>query len=276
MTNLLKNGGFNGGYYHVKNDKGEDIPELVIPDSWEFWYAPTGTPRLWKQDDDFYRPETVVWNIRDAPLNEREVFWIDGAFGLKVFKGWGPLWWKLSQVVTGLTPGARYRFTVPIHPDLVASYSGAEKQYANDLLSGEHRLIAGATDTGWLDGAKVPFGKYTVLRAEFTARTDTETVAVEVRGRWGLKNNGWFLDALSLERIDGSPEPEPVPDPIPNPTPDPLPDPTPTPGSRVFLVFGGAVDVTDGEVGQLELQERIKRAVESVLANPLHNERNCK
>ncbi len=256
MANLLTNGGFEDGYYHK-----DDIPELATPREWEFWYAPANTQRLERQDSDFLVPETVVWRIQDAPDNERALFWLDGDYCLKVFKGWGPTWWKLSQTVGGLVVGGRYRFTVPIFPDLVMAYSGQQKIWADDPLAGEHRLLAGATDTGWMDGNKVPFGKYTVLRAEFTARTDTETVAVEVRGRWGLDNNGWFMDALSLERIDGgTPVPDPDPEPDPNPTPVPTSD-----DAQVWLVFGGAVNVTDGEMGQLELQQKIKLAIQSVL-----------
>ena len=254
--NLLVNGSFEDGYYHK-----DGVPELAIPNHWEFWYAPAPTPYVYRQDSDWFPPETVVWNINDAPLDERDIFFLSGAYCLKVFKGWGPIWWQLSQTVNGLTLGARYRFSVPIHPDLVMAKSGAQKIYADDMLAGEHviQVNSGASvfESGWQDGEKVPFGTYTTLALNFTAAAESAVCSVECRGRWGLLNNGWFLDALTLERIDNAPLPDPVAFPVP-----PAPTASPTPASRLFGVF--VIEVTDNNAGYIELTDAIRQALAAV------------
>lgn len=204
-ANLLKNGTFDEGHYQWNN-----VPEIAIPTGWDFWYLEDFKTKLERQDHDFLKPETVVWNIKDAPEGEKKQFFLSGDYCLKVFKGWGPLWWKLSQKVSGLTAGASYRFTAPIYPDLVMKYEGGKKVFADDMLAGEHRLIARLSPsklggkevaTEWLDGNKVPFGKYTEVRLDFVADDSEAEVVVEVRGRWGLVNNGWFLDSVRLEAL---------------------------------------------------------------------------
>ena len=257
--NLLVNGSFDDGHYNK-----DGVPELAIPNGWGFWYMPKGAPLVSRQDSDWFPPETVVWNIKDAPENERDVFFLSGAYCLKVFKGWGPIWWRLAQAVFGLVSGARYRFSVPIHPDLVMAMSGAQKIYANDMLAGEHILSvksgSSVFETGWQDGERVPFGKYTVLQLEFVAAGGGAEVAVEVRGRWGLLNNGWFLDALSLERIGDASEPEPFPAPAPDPVP-----PVSDTGARKFWVGYAVVDVSDGQIGELDLKARLDAALAEAL-----------
>ena len=199
-ANLLTNGDFDSGHYHWHN-----IPEIVIPNGWDFWCEESKSLRIEKQDDPFLRPETVVWNIKDAPDFEKPLFFLSGNYCLKVFKGWGPIWWRLFQSVSGLTPGASYRFSAPVFPDLIMGYAAGKKLFANDALAGEQRLVvrSGTQEfsTPWLDGKSVPFGKYTPLTLDFTAAATTAEVTLEVRGRWGLINNGWFVDSLKLEAL---------------------------------------------------------------------------
>jgi len=210
----MLNGNFEDGYY-LK----DGVPELAIPNSWDFWYAPAGTPHLDRQSQDFNPPEAVVWNRDQAPANERDVFWLSGQFCLKVFAGWKPIWWKLFQRVTGFTVGRRYLFTTPVFPDLVMDYdSSNNKIWADDPLAGEVRLsaVSGAplADSGWLNGSNFEFGKYSEHTLLFTADATEVEVALECRGRWGLINNGFFCDSLRLEAV-GSPVPVPTPTPPP-------------------------------------------------------------
>lgn len=229
MTNLLKNPSFESGDYGWWND----VPELAIPHGWSFWYQTDTVLRLPRQDNPFYPPESVVWRKADAPLNEQGLFFLTGDYCLKVFKGWGAIWFRLSQTVHGLTPGAKYRLSAPVFPDLVVDYTDSGKIFADDPLAGEHMLSARSestvSETGWLDGRAVPFGRYTTLLHDFIADAATMTVMLEIRGRWGLRSNGWFIDALSLEQIDGGAPVTTTPVPTPQPpTTTPLPPP-PTP-----------------------------------------------
>ena len=81
--NLLTNPGFNAGYHHQ-----DDVSELTVPDGWQLYYVDNdtfpgcGTPPA-------YRPESVVWNIEDAPKHEKKLFFLDGNYCLKVFKAQG-------------------------------------------------------------------------------------------------------------------------------------------------------------------------------------------
>lgn len=203
--NLLRNASFEAGHYHWHN-----VVEIVIPNEWDFWYQTDKSLRLDRQVQAFDPPETVVWNVGQAPPHEQDLFFLSGDYALKVFKGWGAIWWRLFQTVRGLTVGATYRFTAPVFPDLVSSYVGGEKRWAGDPLAGELRLYVVQGDEPnprWMNGDDFKFGFYTRHTLEFTARSPEATVVIEARGRWGLLNNGWFVDALKLERIDSGPTP---------------------------------------------------------------------
>lgn len=223
-TNLLINPGFEGGWYHWNS-----TPELAIPNGWDFWWADSGWPMLEPQDLEWGRPETVTWLY--PPGYAETWFWRDGQYTLKVFGAWRPIWWRLSQTVTGLTPGANYKFTVPVYPELVASYD--PKVYAGNANAGEHRLTAqsgGQTfATVWLDLNSVPPGQWTILSLTFTAQSSSATVEVEMRGRWGLVNNAFFVDQLSLEQVsDAAPTATASVSPTPTDTPAPTASPLPT------------------------------------------------
>lgn len=199
--NLLRNPGFEDGYYHH-----EGHPEMAIPNEWQYWYANNSTPWIERQDQNWDPPEMVVWHIAGAPEDEKKLFFLDGSYCLKGFGGWKAIWFKLSQSVTGLTNGATYRFTTPIYPDLVVEYGEQGKIFASDPIAGEVRLQALVDgqpigDTGWLDGGKLHFGQMNHVTLEFTATAAEVTVSVECRGRWGLVNNGWFLDSFKLEQL---------------------------------------------------------------------------
>lgn len=191
---VIRNANLDDGFY-----RWNGIREIVIPNEWNFWYQTDKTLRINRQDSPFDPPETVVWYKKDAPSWEQDLFFLSGDYCLKVFKGWGVIWWRLFQTVSGLEAGERYRFTAPIYPDLVMDYKDGQKVFADDPLAGEVRLTAGASDTGYLVGLE--YGKYTRFTVDFTASGPTEEVSLECRGRWGLINNGWFVDSLDLEKL---------------------------------------------------------------------------
>jgi len=90
QTNLLTNPGFEDGWYHWNN-----VPEMAIPNGWDFWYADSAFPMLDPQDSAWGRPETVTWLY--PPGFAESYFWRDGSYTLKVFGAWRPIWWRLSQ-----------------------------------------------------------------------------------------------------------------------------------------------------------------------------------
>ena len=210
--NLLVNPGFEEGHY-----RQDGINEITVPNGWRLH---------WLDGVEFagsngvaYRPESVVWNIIDAPPEEHALFWRDGSYTLKVFKGWAPMYAGLSQDVTGLQVGRQYRLAVPIFIDIVENYEGG-KNAPGKLDSGMVRLGASPVGAAWRDGNAINYsGWWTaetispfylhmpVFLFDFTATHDTMTVWIEFASRDPYPNNGFFLDGLSLRALDGAPAP---------------------------------------------------------------------
>lgn len=206
---FISNPGFEEGFYHWHN-----IPEIVIPNGWDFWYQTDKTLRLESpadpayphrvnQEQPFDPPELVVWNRNDAPPAERDKLFLGGTYNVKGFAGFKPNWWKLITTARNLVVGTTYRFTAPVFPDLVMDTVDGKKLFADDPLAGEHRLSVKFPDgtelsTPWLDGTSVTFGEYNRMTIDFTATGPEATLEIEVRGRWGLESVGWFIDEVSL------------------------------------------------------------------------------
>lgn len=191
-ANLFNNGSFEGGWYHPGN-----LPELQIPNGWLFEWdeGPTGFGSApW---DVWLRPEVRVLPAAQLPPHEQNLFIFDGNQTVKAFKGNGAISYRLLQDVT-LTPGT-YRFVANVYPDLVLEYVNGQKVRPSDPMAGEVRFIVGGGGSGW---QMVTFGQKNTLAHTFTInQTQTVRLGLGVRGRYALNNNGWFLDAWSLVRI---------------------------------------------------------------------------
>ncbi|MEZ4594594.1 MAG: hypothetical protein R3D55_26135 [Chloroflexota bacterium] len=187
--NLLPNGSFEQGWYHIDN-----IPELQIPNGWQFSYAEGNNaldPDPWNV---WVRPETRVLSSAFLPPEEHDLFIWDGNQAVKVFKGFGAIQFELTTNIA-LQPGT-YVLVINVFPDLVVGYQNGQKIWAPDPLSGEVKLIAGNGTTGWL----LPqFGQKNHFQTTFTITSpQTVKVGAAMRGRWAIENNGWFLDDWGL------------------------------------------------------------------------------
>ncbi len=77
--NLLANPDFDEGHYYQDN-----IPEIVVPNGWYLYWI---DGEVFKGAETVaYRPESVVWNIKDAPEREKPIFFLSGNYCWKVFK----------------------------------------------------------------------------------------------------------------------------------------------------------------------------------------------
>ena len=183
--NLLSNGSFEGGWYHPNG-----VPELQIPEGWQFTYA-EGTNTL---DPDpwnvWVRPEVRVLPSAFLPPAEHDLFIWDGDQTVKVFKDSGAISFELTTAVF-LQPGT-YLLVINVFPDLIVGYDNGQKIWAPDPLSGEVKLIAGNGTTGW----QLPtFGQKNRFHTTFTVtQPQTVVVGAAMRGRWAILNNGWFMD----------------------------------------------------------------------------------
>lgn len=190
--NLLPNASFEGGWYHPNG-----IPELQIPDRWLFEWDEGENPFSPDPWNDFVRPEVRVLPATFLPPEEHELFIWDGEHTVKIFKDWGAISIRLLTDVY-LQPGA-YLLEASVFPDLIVDYVNGEKVWAPDPLSGEVRLIAGSGDTGWLLPA---FGQKNTFVYSFTvSHPQTVRVGVALRGRYAIRNNGWFMDDWWLYQI---------------------------------------------------------------------------
>lgn len=189
---LLLNGSFEGGWYHPGN-----VPELQIPANWVFEWdeGPTGFGNApW---DVWVRPEVRVLPAAYLPPHEHDLFIFEGAQTVKAFKGNGAISYRLYQDVT-LTPGS-YTLKIGVFPDLVTAYVNGQKIRPSDPAAGEVRFMVGSGGSGWLSPV---IGQKNVLAHTFTiASTQTVRIGVGVRGKYAFENNGWFLDAWSLTRV---------------------------------------------------------------------------
>lgn len=228
--NLLPNPGFEGGYYNQ-----DGIAELAVPLGYRMHFI--DGQEINGSEGPAYRPETVVWNITQAPPEEQTLFWRDGIYNIKIFKGGHALYTALSTDVQ-LEPGARYRFVAPVFPDIVAGYEGGRKQSPGTAESAGVRLgvsAQGATwrdasqinYTGWFNAGNTPNFFFNMLdySFEFTAPTANVTLWIELFGQKQISNNGYFIDGLSLRKIADAAPPTSTPRPTntPGPTNTPLP-----------------------------------------------------
>jgi len=237
MINLLINPSFGGSHHRAPQPfSGE------FPDGWELeWYYRDSDPVL-GTGTRWSVPELIVVEyLKQFPGDhlryDKSDDWI-----LKCFKQDGAAGFGWRQTVPDL-PSGRYRFICPVFPDhwhrtasdvLVrpSLFTSADWYLASEV---DVRVMSGSaptSSTGWLDARYVPIGFYTPLTVDHDHPGGDLMVRFAARGRWPFKNNGWFFDGLSLERID-VPEPEPAPEPAPEPlpVPDPVPLPAPQPGT---------------------------------------------
>jgi hypothetical protein len=130
------------------------------------------------------------------PADEHDLFIWDGRQTVKIFKGTGAISFRLTTNVH-LEPGT-YLLQIYVFPDLVDEYEGGEKVWAPDPLSGEVRLLAGASSTDWM----LPtFGQKNTFTHAFHVDVPQDLrVGAAMRGRWAILNNGWFMDDWSLVR----------------------------------------------------------------------------
>jgi hypothetical protein len=190
--NLLPNGSFEGGWYHP-----DGIPELQIPEAWQFAWdeGPTGFGN--EPWDVWVRPEVRVLPSQQLPPQEHDLFIWHGNQTLKIFKGWGAISFRLTTQLH-LPPGT-YLIVINYFPDLVADYQNGEKIFADDPYAGEVAFIVNGQQTDWelprIGQQDQKFYRFTLTAA------GTYQIGVAMRGRYALDNNGWFMDMWSLQQV---------------------------------------------------------------------------
>lgn len=194
-ANLLNNPSFEGGWYHPNG-----IPELQIPDQWTFYYEEGDNPFSADPWNAWVRPEVRVLSKEFLPPEEHDLFIWDGEQTMKVFKGYGSISFRMETAVD-LQPG-NYIFEIHVYPDLVVDYQNGQKVFATDPTTGDVMLEADGQSTGWLTPA---FGQKNQIQLPFTVDSvGNVTIKASFRGRWAIRNNGWFMDDWSIYQTGNS------------------------------------------------------------------------
>ena len=190
--NILPNPSFEEGHYLQNN-----VAELQLPNNWRADYqeGPTGFGgQSW---DVYVRPEIRVLSTAFLPEHEHSLYIFDGSQTVKIFKESGAISSRLLTEVD-LQPGT-YVLEANFFADVFDRFESGQKFAPPDPNAGEAMLFAWNTGTGWI--ANNPLTR-NVLRHTFTIDTAQRmTVGVGFRGRYAIQNNGWFVDNLSLRRL---------------------------------------------------------------------------
>lgn len=199
---ILQNGSFEDGWY--------DISIGQVPNNWE-WYWVDGET-LPGSVTKAAAPETRVLPRRQVPPDERDVFFLDGDYCIKVFKSRAPIYAALSQVISGLEKDKRYQFEVPIYVDVFA-WEG-DKVPPDDPWAAQVRVGVAPPDATWPDEASTAYGEwwngdntedfylsYHHIPFEFIATQTAMRVYIEVLAKWGMDNNGFFIDDVTLTSL---------------------------------------------------------------------------
>jgi hypothetical protein len=216
--NLLKNPGFEEGHYSQ-----DGIAEITVPNNWRMHWS--NNELIFGGEWPTARPETVVWNASGGVPEGEEKFWKDGLYTMKVFKSWTPMWAAMSQDVSGLEVGRKYRLVVPIFVDIFEEYEGGQKVPPERKDTGRVRLGASPVGASWRDENAIAYSgwwtaetidpfyqAYPTFIYDFVATQPDMTIWIEMASTYPYPNNGFFYDLPGLYALN---ETAPVAQPLP-------------------------------------------------------------
>lgn len=192
-VNLLPNPSFEEGHYNQ-----DGVPELQLPVKWrlEWDEGPTGVGNAaW---DYFVRPEVRVLSTAFLPPEEHGIYIYNGQHTVKAFKGSGAVSFRLLTDIT-LEPGT-YVIEAKMFPDIVEKWENKQKYWSQDPTAAEFRFIVGDGGTVW---TQQKYGQVNIHNFTFTINeTKTIPIGIWLKGKYAIANNGWFIDDLSVRRVE--------------------------------------------------------------------------
>lgn len=216
--NLLVNSGFEEGHYNQ-----DGIAEITVPNNWRMHWS--NGELIFGGEWPTARPETVVWNAKGGIPEGEEIFWKDGIYTMKVFKSWAPMWAAMSQDVSNLEVGRKYRLVVPIYIDIFEDYKEGKKVAPERKDTGRVRLGASPVGATWRDENAIKYSgwwtaesidpfyqAYPTFVYDFVATEPNMTVWIEMASTYPYPNNGFFYDTPALYALN---ETAPVAQPAP-------------------------------------------------------------
>ena len=192
-VNLLPNGSFEEGHY-LQNG----VPELQLPNGWRLEWSEAATGLGDAAWDVYVRPEARVLSTAFLPPEEHPLYIYNGQHTVKIFKGSGAVDFRLMTDVT-LQPGT-YVIEAKMFADIVEKWENRQKVWAADPTAAEFRFLVGNGGTNWTPQR---FGQINVHNFTFTIdEPQTIPVGIGLRGKYAIANNGWFIDDLSVRRVE--------------------------------------------------------------------------
>jgi len=202
-------------FYNWSFEEGwEDHPTISaqIPDGWKLDYTEgESTVRIPEKPEQWYRtiaPEIVHSRIADLQPGEPELFGTHGTWTLKIFKFKGAIRTFLRQD-RELIPGQRYKVTIPVFVDVYEDWTDDGKIPPNlhdeeAKRAGRLRIWANEQHSEWFDEVSVEdwFLNRHELTWEFVAGEKDTEISFEFYCPWPIQNNGWWVDGVSLEKVE--------------------------------------------------------------------------
>ena len=206
--NLLPNSGVEQG--HTDQVTGQ------IPKRWFFQHE--DGLYLPRADQPTARPETNVKPRSQLPPHEHDLYIRDGDHCFKAFLSWNPIAWRMWSEPVEVEPGLIYELRLPVFVDCWWIENGQKIPPLNDPTWAARIRIglksdgAGEVWSYWFSEENTdPFYlEPIVIAADLKAPADLVRYVIEFQARWGLKNNGIFIDGLSMTESAGQqPQPQP-------------------------------------------------------------------
>ncbi len=206
--NLLQNAGFEEGHFNQ-----DGIAEITVPNGWRMHWS--NNELIFGGEWPTARPETVVWNATGGIPEGEEIFWRDGIFTMKVFKSWAPMWAAMSQDVSGLEVGRKYRLVTPIFVDIFEEIDGGRKVIPTRKDTGRVRLGASPVGANWRDENAIAYSGWWTAETidpfyqafptfiyDFVATEPNMTIWIEMASTYPYPNNGFFYDLPGLYALN--------------------------------------------------------------------------
>jgi len=183
---------FEDGWHHP-----DDVPELQIPVPFQFSWEEGHNPVNSDPENVFVRPEVRTFPKELLPLEEQDIFVLDGDYCLHVFKSYGA-WNGAFHAEAELERGI-YLLKVRAYGDMIVDYENGRKIPAPDPLSGRLRIHIDDNVTNWVQLAPLRYVCYPIHIIVPDKRE--VNITVEFMLPFALRNNGLFADLWTITKI---------------------------------------------------------------------------
>jgi hypothetical protein len=187
------------------------MKNLSFEDGWYDLSASNQIPKHWKFQYDGARPESNIKHKLQLPEDERDLFITDGEYCLKVFSSQRPCHWTLEQNVDASSLEVSFDIFVDVF-----NWQG-EKVKPGDPWAARVRIAlvergkdVWSKDIDWVEFNASNTENFYLYPQTFNAKlnssSESSKLVLRVDCKWGLDNNGVFIDNFVISDEDNSEE----------------------------------------------------------------------